>query len=168
MTRSTFALFVPLMMTAGLAAQSQTPTTAPTQGASQATQTVTVEGCVSESPADPAVSYVLTNAKVVKGPAAPTAGAATPGGSAMPDPPSQGTPAETGVSTLRYDIAGLEIATLKQHLNRRVQLDGMFTRTDATAGRAGAVSNESAAPAIPLMGIQATAIRRAAGECAVR
>lgn len=74
---------------------------------------------------------------------------------------------ENSSARLSARPVGLDDAQLKQHLNRRVQLDGAFARTDATARRDD-VSRDSAAPDVPMAEIRATAIRAVTGECATR
>jgi hypothetical protein len=126
---------------------------------------VTVEGCVMREADVPGrkpnvaertgitEDYILTSTKIVKGSA--------PGATsqARPDAPI-GT---SGTQAAMYEIEGIDDERLKQHVGRRVQLDGAFQNVD----RARATPERGTA-ADDLVEISATTIRQVAGDCAAR
>lgn len=102
--------------------------------------------------------FVLTNARVIKGSApatgSPAAGAATPG-------TTPGSAGVAGQGTM-FEIEGLDGDQRKQHLNRRVQLEGAFENVGGNATQA------SPRPTDDLVEIRATSIRPVAGDCPMR
>ena len=142
-----------LALAVSVAAQTPPPssTPPPTQPPAAGTAaTVTIEGCLMREDDVPGrkpniaervgvgEDYILTSTKMVKG-SAPSAAA------------TGGAVGTSGTSGAMYDVEGLDDETLKRHLNRRVQVDGMFENLDAKGTE--------------LIEIRATAIRAATGEC---
>lgn len=128
---------------------------------------VTVEGCVTPeanvSGRKPNIAeragigedYILTNAKVVKG-SAPTARSM---GQSQPGVSSNRSSAEAGQSAM-FEIEGIDDDQLKQHVGKRVQIEGTFENTD----RAGAAP-ERRTPNDDLVELRGTTIRQVAGAC---
>lgn len=86
--------------------------------------------------------YILTSTKVTKGMA--------PGSAVKRETEAVGT---SGSGGEMYDVNGLDEATLKSHLNQRVEVDGTFQNLDrGVKGTA-------------LVEIKATAIRAVQGAC---
>jgi hypothetical protein len=121
--------------------------------ASQDDAKVTIEGCLVREEDVPgrkpnvaeragiSEDYILTEAKIVKG--APASGQA--------DKPT-GT---SGMSPM-YEVQGLDDEKLKEHVGRRVQIEGTLARTDRPA---------SPADTDELRELRATSVRPASGEC---
>jgi hypothetical protein len=148
-----------LALTASAAGQTPTPaSTSPAQPAASAAGVVTVEGCLMREDDVPGrksnvaekvgvgEDYILTTTKMVKG-SAPSAGAGAASSGAV------GTSGTTTTSGAMYDINGIDDDTLKQHVNRRVQVDGTFDNLD------GGMKGNA------LIEIKATGIRPVSGEC---
>jgi hypothetical protein len=123
-------------------------------------KTVTVEGCLVREADVPgrkpnitekagiAEDYILTSTKVVKG-SAPSAGA-----SAKPGDTPTGT---SGMRALMYEVEGIDHDSLKQHVGKRVQIEGTFENLErATA---------PASPTADLVQLKGTVIRPASGDC---
>jgi len=142
----------------------QTPTTQTQPRPQEQGRMATVEGCLMREADVPgrkpnvaeragiAEDYILTNAKVIKG-----------------SPPATGTaqtrPGETATGTAgakgaMFEVEGISEQELKQHIGRRVQIDGTFENVD----RARAPS-EKGTPADDLVEIRGTTIRQAKGDC---
>jgi hypothetical protein len=140
----------------------QPPRTTPPP-ASTSAQAVTVEGCVTREADVPgrkpnvaeragiSEDYILTMTKMVKG-SAPAGGA-----QARPGDKPTGT---TGTAAAMYEIEGIDDEKLKQHVGRRVQIDGTFENAQRP-GAAAAVGDD-------LVQIRGTTIRQVAGECAAK
>ncbi len=124
---------------------------------------VTVEGCVMREADVPGLKpnvaeragitddFILTAAKMVKGSAPAGIPQAKPGDAAT------GT---SGAHLPMYEIEGIDDARLKQHVGRRVQIDGTFADLDRARATAGQVTNSD-----DLVEIRATAIREVPGTC---
>ena len=162
-----------LALTATVAAQNpqqqqqpptpRTPTTQDPARPQDQARMVTVEGCLVREADVPgrkpniaeragiAEDYILTSTKMVKGTApAGTTAQARPGD----------TPTGTSGTQAMYEVEGIDDERLKQHIGRRVQIDGTFENVDrATA------TPERRTPADDLVEIRGTAIRQVAGEC---
>ena len=152
-----------LALTATVAAQNpqtqpptpRTPTTQDPARPQDQARMVTVEGCLVREADVPgrkpnvaeragiAEDYILTSTKMVKG-TAPTGTTARPGD----------TPTGTSGTLAMYEVEGIDDERLKQHIGRRVQIDGTFENVDrATA------TPERRTPADDLVEIRGTAIR---------
>jgi hypothetical protein len=174
------ALAGALALTASSAAQNpptqqptpRTPTTQDPARTQDQARMVTVEGCLMREADVPGrrpnvaeragitEDYILTSTKMVKGsaPAAPSTGQTRPG-----DTPTgtAGTPAGTaGTQGAMYEVEGIDDERLKQHVGRRVQIDGTFENVDRARA-----TPERGTPADDLVEIRATTIRQVAGEC---
>ena len=154
-------------------AQQQPTATRPAEpGASaQAMGTVTVEGCVvrevdapgripppeMQSRANTDDDYILTETKVVKGSAAGSA----PGTAAI-NPPADKPTGTSGVigSALMYEIDELDKGQLKEHIGKRVQIEGVFEHPER-AGNPVSYAND-------LVELKATSIRAVEGTCAAK
>jgi hypothetical protein len=148
-------------------AQQPTPRTPTTQDPARPqdqARTVTVEGCLMREADVPgrkpnvaeqagvAEDYILTSTKVVKGSA--------PGGTIAQTRPGDTPTGTAGTQGAMYEVEGIDDERLKQHIGRRVQIDGMFENVDrATA------TPERGTPADDLVEIRGTTIRQVAGEC---
>jgi hypothetical protein len=135
MRRSLLAAVVAgaIALTTSLMAQDpKTPPPSPSTPATQAqSSTVTVEGCVMREADVPgrkpnvaeragiAEDYILTSTKMIKG-SAPT------GKAGAGDKPT-GT---AGAGGAMYEIRGIDDTQLKQHVGRRVQIEGTFANVD--------------------------------------
>ena len=167
------ALACALALTASVAAQDpqrqppapRTPSTQEPARTQDQARAVTVEGCLLREADVPgrrpnvaeragvAEDYILTSTKMVKGsaPAAGTSAQTRPGG----------TPTGTvGAQGAMYEVEGIDDERLKQHIGRRVQIDGTFENVD----RAGATP-ERQTPADDLVEIRGSTIRQVAGDC---
>jgi hypothetical protein len=140
--------------------QTQPPTGS--QATEQQARTVTVEGCLMREADVPgrkpnvaeragiAEDYILTSTKMIKG-SAP----------AMTEPRPGETPTGTsGTRELMYKVEGIDDEKLKQHIGRRVQIEGTFENVDRAQARPGAER-----PTDDLVEIRGTVIRQVAGEC---
>lgn len=148
----------------------QPPPTAPGASTSQPqsrmqdqARMVTVEGCLMRE-ADVAGrkpnmaeragmgdDYILTATKMVKG-TAPRPGASRAAGE---------TPTGTsGTSAPMYEVDGIDDDQLKQHVGRRVQIDGTFSDLD-NAG----VAPKPGDPTDDLVELDGKTIRQVAGDC---
>ena len=160
-----------LALTATIAAQNpqqqpptpRTPTTQDPARPQEQARMVTVEGCLVREADVPgrkpniaeragiAEDYILTSTKMVKG----TAPASTTAQARSGD-----TPTGTSGTQAMYEVEGIDDERLKQHIGRRVQIDGTFENVDrATA------TPERRTPADDLVEIRGTAIRQVSGEC---
>jgi hypothetical protein len=133
----------------------QTPTTRAPMTQDQAAA-VTVEGCLMREEDVPgrkpnvaeragiAEDYILTSTKVIKGsaPAASASAGETPTGT-------------SGMKAAMYKVEGIDDEKLKQHVGRRVQIEGTLENVDRT-GATGAAD---------LAEIRGTVIRQVAGDC---
>ena len=166
------ALAGTLAFTATLAAQNpqtqpQTPRTSSAQPArtQDQAQTVTVEGCLMREADVPGrrpnvaeragigEDYILTSTKMIKG-SAPGSGATT---QTRPSDQPTGT---AGTRGAMYEVEGIDDAQLKQHVGRRVQIDGTFENVDRARA-----TPEQTTPADDLVEIRGTTIRQVAGDC---
>lgn len=156
MRQNLFAITLAGAVSFAAAAAAQTPTPqepAPQVPASQDArqdQMPTVEGCLMREADVPGrkpnvaeqagitEDYILTNAKVVKGPKA-SAGATM------------------------FEVEGIDDEDLKQHVGRRVQIVGSFENVDRSQA-----TPERATPADDLVELRGTSIRAVAGECPSR
>jgi hypothetical protein len=143
----------------------RTPTTQEPARTQDQARTVTVEGCLVREADVPGRSpnvaeragitedYILTATKMVKG-SAPAAGTAEtrPG-----ETPAGTTGAAQGAM---YEVEGIDEEQLKQHVGRRVQIDGTFENVDRARA-----TPERGTPADDLVEIRGTTIRQVAGEC---
>jgi hypothetical protein len=124
---------------------------------------VTVEGCVMREADVPgqrpnvaeragiAEDYILTRTKIIKGSAPGSTGQAR----------SAETPTGTsGTQAAMYEIEGINDEQLKQHVGRRVQIDGTFESVDWAKA-----TPERGTPADDLVEIRRTTIRQVAGNC---
>ena len=149
--------------------QPQEPKTQPPTGQSQPrtqeqARTVTVEGCLMREADVPgrrpnvaeragiAEDYILANAKMIKG-SAPETGTAQRSREETPT----GTAGTTGTM---YEIEGIDDERLKQHVGRRVQIDGTFENVDRARA-----TPEKRTPADDLVELRGTTIRQVEGEC---
>ena len=122
---------------------------------------VTVEGCVMREEDVPgwkpnvaeragmAEDYILTTTKMIKG-AAPAPAQARPGE----------TPTGTSGLAAMYEIKGIDNEKLKQHVGRRVQIEGTFEDVDPNRP-----TPDKATSADDLVELSGTSIRQVAGEC---
>ena len=138
------------------AAQSPTPQEprpqVPSTTAAQQSQPATVEGCLTREEDLPgrkpnvaeragiAEDYILTGAKVVKG----------------PQPPS-------GATAGMFEVEGISEDQLEQHVGRRVQIVGSFENVDRAQA-----TPERATPADDLVEVRGTTIRAVSGDCPAR
>jgi hypothetical protein len=99
-----------------------------------------------------AEDYILTSAKVIKG--------SPPATAAAPTKPGEKPTGTTGAQGAMFEVEGIGEQQLKQHVGRRVQIEGTFQNVD----RAGAAP-ERGTPADDLVEIRGTTIRQVAGEC---
>lgn len=162
-----------LALTATVAAQNsqtqpptppRTPTTQDPARPQDQARMVTVEGCLLREADVPGrkpnvaervgigEDYILTSTKMVKG----TAPAGTT---------AQARPGDTPTGTTRtqaamYEVEGIDDERLKQHVGRRVQIDGTFENVDRARA-----TPERGTPADDLVEIRGTTIRQVAGEC---
>jgi hypothetical protein len=158
-----------IALTATVAAQNpqpqppRTPTTQEQPRTQEQTRMVTVEGCVMREADVPgrrpnvaeragvAEDYILTSTKIIKGSAPGSTGQAHPGE----------TPTGTsGTQAAMYEIEGINDEQLKQHVGRRVQIDGTFENVDRAR-----TTPERGTPADDLVEIRGTTIRQVAGNC---
>jgi hypothetical protein len=162
----------------GVSTAAQTPETQQPTPQKPTTQTqprtqdqgsvVTVEGCLMREADVPgrkpnvaeragiAEDYILTRAKLVKG-TAPRASASEERRGESATGTSGTTPGTLGTM---YEVEGIDDERLKQHVGRRVQIDGTFENVD----RAGA-AKEQRTPADDLVEIRGTTIRQVSGDC---
>lgn len=148
-----------------------TPTT-PAERAQDPARMVTVEGCLVREEDVPGrrpnvaeragitEDYILTNTKMIKGsPPAPGTAQARP--EDRPTGTPEGRPTGTaGMQGAMYEVEGIDDERLKQHLGRRVQIDGVFENVDRARAQP-----ESRTPADDLVEIRGSAIRQVAGDC---
>lgn len=166
-----FALAGALALTVSVAAQDPktqppTPRTPSTQDPARPqdqTRMVTVEGCLMREADVPGrrpnvaeragitEDYILTSTKIVKG-------SAPRGGTARTRPGEQ--PTGTAGTQAMYEVEGIDDERLKQHVGRRVQIDGTFENVDQARDRP-----ETQTPADDLVEIRGTTIRQVAGDC---
>ena len=62
-----------------------------------------------------------------------------------------------------YEVEGIDDERLKQHVGKRVQIDGTFENVDRARA-----TPERATPADDLVEIRGTTIRQVPGECPVK
>ena len=158
------ALAGTLAVTATVAAQNP-PTQQPPGRTQDQARMVTVEGCLMREADVPGrrpnvaersgvtEDYILTSTKIVKG--SPPAGGTT----------AQTRPGETptgtaGTQGAMYEVEGIDDERLKQHVGRRVQIDGRFENVDRARA-----TPERGTPADDLVEIRGTTMRQVAGEC---
>lgn len=162
-------------LTASVAAQSPAQTqpaqTAPPQTSASAPApsvapagVVSVEGCLFQEADVPGRrppeemraqvkaddDYVLAMTKVIKGSAPSPA-------PSRPDDTPTGTSGVTAAAALMYEIEGLEKAQLREHVGRRVQIDGSFENLDR--------AKNPVSFATDLVELRGISIRPVAGEC---
>lgn len=151
-------------------AQQPTPPTPTTQDPARPqdqARMVTVEGCLvleADVPgrkpnvaerAGVAEDYILTSTKVVKGSA--------PVGTTAQSRPGDTPIGTAGTQGVMYEVEGIDDERLKQHVGRRVQIDGMFENIDRAKA-----TPEGGTPADELVQIHGTTIRQVAGECSTK
>jgi hypothetical protein len=167
------ALAGTLAVTATVAAQNpppqqptpRTPTTEDPARTQTQAQMVTVEGCLMPEADVPgrkpnvaeragvAEDYILTSTKMVKGKA--------PQGATTAETRPGETPTGTaGTQGPMYEVEGIDEQRLKQHVGRRVQIEGTFENVDRARA-----TPERGTPADDLVEIRGTTIRQVAGEC---
>jgi hypothetical protein len=149
-----------LMLAASVSAQNppQTPTPAAKPSTAQAPK-ATVEGCLRTEAGVPGRTpnvaekagimedYILTDAKVIKG-TVPMAKAS--------DKPAAARPA---AQPMMFEVTGLDDEQLKNHVGKRVQVDGEFENVDDARDDEGENRVED------LVEIDGTAIRVVSGTC---
>jgi hypothetical protein len=165
------ALAGALALSASVAAQNpqtqppSTPTTQDPGRTQDQARMATVEGClmreadvpgrrpnVAES-AGVAEDYILTSTKMVKG-------SAPAGGTTAQTRPGDTPTGTAGTLGAMYEVEGISDDQLKQHIGRRVQIDGTFENVDRAKA-----TPEKGTPADDLVEIRGTTIRQVAGEC---
>lgn len=144
----------------------QTPPSTRTPAPQPSAQMATVEGCLMKEADIPGrqpnvaeragvtEDYILTGVKAVKGTL--PAGAAE----AKPETPT-GTSGYT--RTTMFEVEGIDDKQLKQHVGRRVQIEGRFENVDRLQARP-----ESQTPTDDLAEIRGTSIRQVSGDCAAK
>jgi hypothetical protein len=156
----------------GVAAQNPPPSPSPpTQppAAQMPATTVTVEGCLVREQDVPGRApnvaeragiredFILTNAKVVKGPAAPDVAKTAQTPATRPDATRAGQTAGTaGNLQPMYDVKELDSDRLKALVGKRVQVEGTWADVER---------NQSAPPTNDLADIKGVSIREVAGQC---
>jgi hypothetical protein len=169
-----WALAGAFVLTASVAAQNppqtqpptpRTPTTQDPARPQDQARMVTVEGCLMREADVPgrrpnvaeragiAEDYILTSTKMIKGSAPGT------GTTAQTRPGGQPT-GTAGTQGAMYEVEGIDDERLKQHVGRRVQIEGTFENVDRAKA-----TPERGTPADDLVEIRGTTIRQAAGEC---
>lgn len=163
---SAFAFTVPL---AAQYPKTPPPTQKPTTqdpGRQEQARAVTVEGCLLREADVPGrkpniveragitEDYILTSTKMVKG-------SAPAGGSAAETRQSGDKPVGTaGGREAMYEVEGIDDEELKQHVGRRVQIEGTFEHIDRAKA-----TPERGTPADDLVEIRGTTIRHVPGDC---
>ena len=151
-------------------AQQPPPMARPAEPAKPAGATgtpVTIEGCVvrevdapgrtpppeMQSRANTDDDYILTETKVITG--------AAPGGATM-NPPAERPTGTSGVagSALMYEIDELDKGQLKEHIGKRVRIEGVLEHAER-AGNPVSYAND-------LVELKGTSIRAVEGTCAVK
>lgn len=166
------ALAGALAVTATVAAQNppqqptpRTPTTQDPARTQDQARMVTVEGCLMREADVPGrrpniaeragitEDYILTSTRMVKG-------SAPQGGTAAQARPGDTPTGTAGTQGAMYEVEGINDDQLKQHIGRRVQIDGTFENVDRARA-----TPERGTPADDLVEIRGTAIRQVAGDC---